>query len=182
MFLRPVGVPVGKLRAELRPWRRVALRPLPEVAMPNQAGNTSVQLGPLGIRFIVDAEDSNDTHTMVEVTVPAGSQMPVPHSHDAFEETFLGLDGVITLVVDADEHPLGPGDAFCVKRGQVHGFRNDTDDTVRFVGIAAPGIFGRPYFEEMAHAFTSFGDGPPDRAVLGQIMLRHGLTPAPPAG
>lgn len=147
--------------------------------MPNQPDNPSVQLGSLGIRFIVDAPDSNDTHT---VTVPPGSQMPVPHSHDAFEETFLGMQGVVSVAIDGQEYSLGPGDAVCVRRGQVHGFRNDTEDTIRFVAIAAPGIFGRPYFEEMAAAFASFGDGPPDRAMLGEIMRRHGLTPAPPAG
>lgn len=149
--------------------------------MLERSANASVQLGPLGIRFIVDAEDSNDTHTVIEVTVPPGSRMPVPHSHDAFEETFLGMQGRVIVVIDADEYSLGPGNAVCVKRGQVHGFRNDTDSTVRFVGIAAPGVFGRPYFEEMAAAFASFGEGPPDRALLGQIMRRHGLTPAPPA-
>ena len=150
--------------------------------MPNQADSASVQLGSLGIRFIVDALDSNDTHTVIEVTVPPGSQMPVPHSHDAFEETFLGMHGIVSVTIDGREYSLGRGDAVCVKRGQVHGFRNDTEDTVRFVGIAAPGIFGRPYFEEVAAAFASFGDGPPDRAMLGQIMHRHGLTPAPPTG
>ena len=150
--------------------------------MLDPADSADVHLGPLGIRFLVDAENSNGTHTVIEVTVPAGSQMPAPHSHDAFEETFLGTQGVITLVIDADEYALGPGDALCVKRGQVHGFRNKSSETVRFVGIAAPGIFGRPYFEEMAAAFASFGDGPPDRALLGQIMQRHGLTLAPPAG
>jgi len=150
--------------------------------VPNQADSASVQLGSLGIRFIVDALDSNDTHTVIEVTVPPGSQMPVPHSHDAFEETFLGMHGIVSVTIDGREYSLGRGDAVCVKRGQVHGFRNDTEDTVRFVGIAAPGIFGRPYFEEVAAAFASFGDGPPDRAMLGQIMHRHGLTPAPPTG
>ena len=150
--------------------------------MPNQPDTTSVQLGPLGIRFIVDAADSNDTHTVIEVTVPPGSQMPVPHSHDDFEETFLGTQGVVNVTVDGNAHSLGRGDAVCVRRGQIHAFRNDTEDTVRFVAIAAPGVFGRPYFEEMAEAFASFDDGPPDRARLGAIMRRHGLTPAPPAG
>lgn len=150
--------------------------------MPDPTATADVKIGALGIRFLVDAQDSNDTHTVIEVTVPPDAQMPVPHSHDAFEETFLGLQGVVTVVADESEQALGPGNALCVKRGQVHGFRNDTDSEVRFLGIAAPGIFGRPYFEEMAAAFASFGDGPPDRALLGKIMHRHGLTPAPTAG
>lgn len=149
--------------------------------MPHQTDTASVQLGSLAIRFLVDAAESNGTHTVIEVTVPPGSQMPVPHSHDGFEETFLGTQGVVSVVVDGHEHSLERGDAVCVRRGQVHAFRNNSEDTVRFVAIAAPGIFGRPYFEEMAAEFASSGDEPPDRAKLGEIMRRHGLTPAPPA-
>jgi hypothetical protein len=70
------------------------------------------------------------------------------------------------------------GPAFCVRRGEIHGFRNDTEETIRFIGVAAPGVFGWPYLMEMADAFAGFGEGPPDKAVLGDIMRRHGLTPA----
>ncbi len=52
--------------------------------------------------------DSNNTHTVIEVTVPPSSQMPVPHSHDAFEETFLGTHGVITVVIDDNDYSLAP--------------------------------------------------------------------------
>jgi quercetin dioxygenase-like cupin family protein len=148
--------------------------------MLSQTRPSDVQLGELGIRFVIDADASAGTHTVIEVIVPPDAQMPLPHSHDAFEETFLGLEGVVTVTVEGVEHHLGPGEAVCVKRGQVHGFRNGTDGEVRFIGIVAPGIFGRAYFEEMAAAFASFGDGPPDRAKLGEIMRRHGLTPVPP--
>ncbi len=147
--------------------------------MVNESQKPGVRVGPLGINFLVDAADSNDTHTVIEVVVPPAGNMPVPHSHDAFEETFVGLQGVTTVIVAGHEHRLGPGDAVCVRRGQVHAFTNDTTEEVRFLGIAAPGIFGRPYFEELAEAFASFGDGPPDRERLGEIMRRHGLTPAP---
>ena len=54
------------------------------------------------------------------------------------------MRGVVSVAIDGQEYSLGPGDAVCVRRGQVHGFRNDTGDTIRFVAIAAPGIFGRP--------------------------------------
>ena len=115
---------------------------------------------------------------MIEVIVPPNAQMPAPHSHDAFEETFLGLEGQVTLIVEGHEHRLQAGDALCVQRGEIHGFRNDTEETIRFIAVAAPGVFGWPYFKEMADAFAAFGEGPPDKAVLGEIMRRHGLTPA----
>lgn len=105
----------------------------------------------------------------------------MPHSHDGFEETFIGLDGVTTVTIEEGEHEIGPGEAVCIKRGQVHSFRNNGADDVRFITVAAPGMFGRPNSRRSAAAFESFGDGPPNLAVLGEIMRRHGLTPVRPA-
>lgn len=140
----------------------------------------SVRIGQLEIRSLITAEESHGTHTVIEVIVPSGAAVPVPHSHDAFEETFIGLDGQITVGIDGREHILGMGQAVCILRGQIHGFRNDGDGTARFLGVAAPGVFGWPYFRELSEAFAASAGGPPDRAALGEIMRRHGLTPAPP--
>jgi mannose-6-phosphate isomerase-like protein (cupin superfamily) len=141
----------------------------------------SVRLGPTAIRFIVDADDSNASHTVFEVAVQSQGKLPLPHSHDAFEETFVAVEGTIVVTVDGADHALVPGQGLCVKRGQVHSFRNETESEVRFLCVAAPGIFGRPYFEDLAAAFASFGDGPPNPAVLGEVMQRHGLTPVCPS-
>lgn len=138
----------------------------------------TARIGPLEIRSLVDSDASNGTHTVIEVIVPPDAQMPVPHSHDAFEETFVGLEGQVMVIVEGREHRLQPGEAICVQRGEIHGFRNDTAQTIRFIAVAAPGVFGWTYFKEMADAFAAFGEEPPDRAVLGEIMRRHGLTPA----
>jgi quercetin dioxygenase-like cupin family protein len=37
--------------------------------------------------------------SVFECFVPAGSRMPAPHGHDAFEETVYGLEGVTTFTV-----------------------------------------------------------------------------------
>ncbi len=139
----------------------------------------TVRVGALQVRSLVDSEASNGTHTVIEVTVPPGAQVPAPHSHQAFEETFVGMAGELTVTLAGVEHQLTPGDAISIASGQVHGFHNASKDTARFLGIAAPGVFGWPYFQELAVAFDSFGDGPPDRALIADIMRRHGLTPAP---
>jgi mannose-6-phosphate isomerase-like protein (cupin superfamily) len=145
------------------------------------ADSSVVRLGPTAVRFIVDAEDSNATHTVFEVAVRPEGKLPLPHSHDAFEETFVATEGTIVVTVDGVDHALEQGQGLCVKRGQVHAFRNETQSEVRFLCIAAPGIFGRPYFEDLAAAFASFGDGPPNPAVIGEVMQRHGLTPIRPS-
>lgn len=151
-----------------------------EMPMTCNDARATVRIGPLEVRSVIDSGASNGTHTVIEVVARPGGQMPAPHSHDAFEETFLGLEGLVTVIIEGREHRLGVGEAVCIKRGEIHGFRNDTEQTVRFIGIAAPGVFGWPYFQELADAFASFGDGPPDKAVIGEVMRRHGLTPAAP--
>ena len=145
------------------------------------SANDTVLVGALEVRCLVDSGASNGTHTVIEVTVPPGAQVPAPHSHDGFEETFIGIVGDLTVTIEGAQHQLGPGTALSIAHGQIHGFHNDSSETARFLAIAAPGVFGWPYFQELAAAFASSKSGPPDRALIGEIMRRHGLTPAVPS-
>ena len=114
--------------------------------------------------------------------VPTGSNMPVPHSHDAFEETIYGLAGVTAWTVDGRSLNVGPGEAVCIPRGVVHGFANGGAEGAKFLAVASPGLMSPDYFEEIRAVLEANPGGPPDRAKMGEVMLRHGLTPAPPAG
>lgn len=134
-----------------------------------------IQVGALSIDFLVDADDSGGSVTVFECTVPAAAKVPMPHSHDGFEETIYGLEGVCTWTIDGEEHEVGPGDSVCIVRGQVHGFENRDSVDVKFLAIATPGVFGPAYFRDVAEALA--GDGPPDPAAIAAAMRRHGLTP-----
>jgi mannose-6-phosphate isomerase-like protein (cupin superfamily) len=137
-----------------------------------------IHLGPITITFSVDAEMSNGTATVSRCDVVGGAGLPVPHSHDAFEETIYGLEGVTTFTVDGEEIPVGAGDTLCIKRGQVHQFLAGADDT-SFLAIATPGVFGPEYFLELADVVAAAAGGPPDPQAMAAVMLRHGLTPVP---
>lgn len=136
-----------------------------------------IDLGPITITFLVDAEMSNGSATASRCDVAAGAGIPVAHSHDAFEETIYGLEGVTTFTVDGEAIEVGPGDTLCIKRGQVHMFMAGDADA-SFLGIATPGVFGPDYFLEIA-AVIAAADGPPDPQAMAAVMLRHGLTPVP---
>jgi mannose-6-phosphate isomerase-like protein (cupin superfamily) len=116
--------------------------------------------------------------SIFECFVPADSKMPAPHSHDAFEETIYGLEGVTTWTVDGRTLDVGPNEVVCVPRGAVHGFDNHGKDDARFLAISSPGVMSPDYFREIHEALSATG-GPPDMAKVAEIMLRHGLTPAP---
>lgn len=140
----------------------------------------SINLGAMTIEFLVEAEDSGGSVTVFECAVPADVQMATPHSHDAFEETIYGLTGVCTWTIDGHARELGPGDSVCVRRGQIHGFQNRGEVDAKFLAIATPGVFGPAYFRDIAQVLQAAAGGPPDVAALGEVMRRHGLTPAPP--
>ncbi|HTQ67892.1 MAG TPA: cupin domain-containing protein [Solirubrobacteraceae bacterium] len=141
----------------------------------------TITLGQLGVRFLVEAGDSNGSATVFECYVPANARMPAPHSHDAFEETIYGLDGVSTWTVNGETTEVGAGQAMCVPRGAVHGFENRGSVEARFLAIATPGVFGPDYFRDVREVLAASAGGPPDLAAIGEVMRRHGLTPAQPA-
>jgi quercetin dioxygenase-like cupin family protein len=145
------------------------------------AARETITVGQLGIRFLVEAGDSNGSATVFECYVPANSRMPVPHSHDAFEETIYGLRGLSTWTLDGETIEIRPGDAVCVPRGAIHGFENRGDIDAEFLAIATPGVFGPAYFQEIADVLAASAGGPPNLAALAEVMRRHGLTPAQPA-
>jgi quercetin dioxygenase-like cupin family protein len=62
--------------------------------------------------------------SIFECDVPANARMPAPHSHDAFDETVFGLDGVTTFTVSGAHTDLNPGEALFIPRRVIHGFTN----------------------------------------------------------
>lgn len=140
-----------------------------------------IRLGPLVVRFLVTGENSSGTVAVFEVAVPAGQRLMAPaHSHDHYEETIYGVEGVLTWTVDGRRIDLEPGQALCIPRGAVHRFDNNGALDVKCLCVITPAAIGPQYFREMAEAVSAASGGPPDRAKMLEIMHRHGLTPAPP--
>ena len=142
--------------------------------------NDTITVGALGVRFLIEASDSNGSVSVFECDVPANARMPAPHSHDGFEETIYGLDGVTTWTIGGETVEIGPGEAVCVPRGEIHGFENHGSADAKILCIATPAVFGPAYFREVGEVLAASAGGPPDLAALGEVMRRHGLTPAPP--
>jgi quercetin dioxygenase-like cupin family protein len=143
--------------------------------------NDTIKVGALGVRFLVEPAESNGSASVFECYVPANSRMPAPHSHDGFEETIYGLEGTTTWMIDGQTIEVGAGEVVCVQRGQIHGFQNNGDVDATFLAIATPALFGPAYFREIGEVLTASAGGPPDLAAIGEVMRRHGLTPAPPS-
>ena len=138
----------------------------------------TIRVGPLSIRFVLDAEASGGRATAFECDVPANAVMAAAHSHDGFEETNYGLAGVVTFTIDGERRELHPGEVVFVPRGAVHAFENRSAADARFLAVVTPGVFGPDYFKEIGAVLSAAAGGPPDPAAIGEVMRRHGLTPA----
>jgi quercetin dioxygenase-like cupin family protein len=136
-----------------------------------------IQVGELAVRFVIEGVDSGGTVAAFEFDVPTGSKVAAAHSHDGYEETIYGLEGVLTWMVDGTETEVAPGEALFIPRSAVHHFVNSGDVDARALAIVTPGVLGPDYFREVA-AVLDAADGPPDLAALAAVMRRHGLTPA----
>jgi quercetin dioxygenase-like cupin family protein len=137
-----------------------------------------IRIGELAVRPRVEGSDSGGTVAIHEFDVPAGAGLPLPHSHDGYEETIYGLEGTVTFTIDGTPTEIGPGEAVCIPRGVVHSFANTGGVDATALAIITPGILGGDYFREIKAVVDAAAGGPPDLAALGEVMRRHGLTPA----
>src|SRR5215208_3708464 len=149
--------------------------------MDDASDHDAITVGAFGVRFLIEAADSNGTAAVLECSVPATARMPAPHSHDGFQETIYGLEGLTTSTIEGETVQIRPGDAVCVPRGQIHGFENHASADARFLAIATPAPIAPAYFHEIGAILAASAGGPPDLATIGAVMHRHGLTPAPPS-
>jgi quercetin dioxygenase-like cupin family protein len=90
----------------------------------------------MAIRPRIEPADSDGAVAIHEFDVPAGVSLPVPHSHDVYEETIYGVKGTVTFTVEGTPRDISPA------------------------------------------VIEGAGGGPPDLAAIGDVMRRHGLTPA----
>jgi len=140
----------------------------------------AIRLGPLTVRFLITGENSSGTIAAFEVTVPRAQRLEAPaHSHDHYEETIYGVDGVLSWTVDGKQIDVGPGQALCIPRGAIHRFDNNGVQDARALCVITPAAIGPQYFREAAEVIKAAAGSPPDRAKMAEIMRRHGLTPAP---
>jgi quercetin dioxygenase-like cupin family protein len=136
-----------------------------------------IRVGPIEVRFRLEAPQTAGILTMFEFLVPRGARVPAPHSHEAFDETLYGLEGVNWWTVDGRSVEVGPGDVLFIRRGSVHQFENRGMADARTLSVITPGLLGPEYFREIGEVLN--GGGPPDLRQIVAVMQRHGLRPVP---
>jgi quercetin dioxygenase-like cupin family protein len=137
-----------------------------------------IRLGPLVVHFLVTGDNSVGSIAVFELTVAGWARLMAPaHSHNHYEETIYGLEGVLTWTVDGKLIDVCPGQALCIPRGAVHRFDNVGEQDAKVLCVITPAAIGPQYFRECAGVLAAAAGGPPDQAKMMEIMRRYGLTP-----
>ena len=137
-----------------------------------------IRVGEMAIRFLLEGTQSAGSVAIFEFDVPAGARIAGAHSHDGYDETIYGLEGVLTWTIEGTPTEVAPGDAVFIPRGALHHFDNRGDVDAKALAIATPGVIGPAFFREVGAILDAAAGGPPDLSALGAVMRRHGLTPA----
>ena len=137
-----------------------------------------IRIGQTTVTFLLEGKDTNEQLAMFEFTVPVGAKVPIPHSHERYDETVYGMQGVITFTMNGTPHNIGPGDSLFIPRGAVHGFNNFGQQDTKALGVVTPALIGPEFFREAA-AIVNAG-GPPDIEKIKAVYSKYGLKPAMP--
>jgi quercetin dioxygenase-like cupin family protein len=137
---------------------------------------TVVRFSGLELRFLQDRHGTDDSLDLFTMTVQPKARMPVAHYHETWDETVYGLSGTTTWRIADAEVAIAAGQSAFIRRGVVHGFRNDTDAPATCLVVLTPGVLGPAYFQEMADLANS---GSRDPEAMKAVMTRYGLIPSP---
>lgn len=134
-----------------------------------------VFLGSIGVRFMVDGDDSGGGFALVEHPMSPRALAAPLHRHHREDEYSFVLEGRLGALLGDDVLTAGPGDLVFKPRGQWHTFWNDGDTPARILEIISPTGFDR-FFAELADLGGLLGAGPAD---LGALSARYELDVDP---
>jgi quercetin dioxygenase-like cupin family protein len=130
------------------------------------------------IRIHVTPEDTDGAYALLEILAPSGHVTP-PHVHENDAESFLLLEGEITLHTGDGPTVVRPGQAGHVPAGVAHTLCVTSSGPARAVLVSVPSGFvdyiracGRPAEREALPTL----DGPPDIEPLVSKAPAHGIT------
>ena len=129
--------------------------------------------------FKVSAADSGGALSVCEFTLGPWESGPVLHKHDAVDEGFFVVAGVLEAQM-GDERVQAPAGSFVwVPRGAAHAFANGGPEPLHVLSLVSPGGI-EELFAEQAEYFATL-EGAPDFELLNAMGERHGApTLGPP--
>ncbi|MEX5634056.1 cupin domain-containing protein [Parafrankia sp. FMc2] len=126
----------------------------------------------------VAAGDTLGRLTVLEGRMGPRQPGPLPHVHEAHDETFVLVEGRLRFRVGDGFRTAVTGETVFASRWLTHGFGNPFDEPARYIAILTPSGY-EDYFVEVAEHVARTGIMP-DAVLTAELMARHRTVLAPP--
>jgi quercetin dioxygenase-like cupin family protein len=133
---------------------------------------SSVQLGSIGARLMLEGAVTGGGFSLVEHPMPPRALAAPLHRHKNEDEYSYVLEGRVGAQLGDDVLVGEPGDLIVKPRDQWHTFWNAGDEPARLLEIISPAGF-EGYFAELGEILA--GGGPPDAERIGALMAKYEL-------
>ena len=130
-----------------------------------------VDLGGLGVRFMIDGETAGGGFSLVEHPIAPRALAAPLHRHANEDEYSYVIEGRVGVQLGDEVLEAGPGDLVFKPRGVPHAFWNAGDEPARLLEVISPAGFEN-YFRELA---PLLGASEPDEAAIGEVVARYEL-------
>ena len=128
-------------------------------------------------RFLATSEETGGRYSMFEaIVLPGGG--PPPHIHRKEDETFYILEGEITFQIDRERRVAGPGTFVHMPIGNLHAFKNETDQPVKMLVSFSPAGLEEMFFQvgrDLAEGEAPEEPSPHEVDRLLEITGRYGI-------
>lgn len=128
-------------------------------------------------RFLATSEETGGRYSMFEaIVLPGGG--PPPHIHHKEDETFYILEGEITFQIGGERRVAGPGTFVHMPIGNLHAFKNETDQPVKMLVSFVPAGLEEMFFQvgkDLADGEVPEKPSPQEVDRLLKIAGRYGI-------
>jgi quercetin dioxygenase-like cupin family protein len=122
----------------------------------------------------VTSEETGDTFSVTQLSIPAHFPGAPPHYHEHLPEHFHLLSGKIDILIDETWTPVLPGEHILIQPGIIHAYRNNYDQPASFL-VIAPGH--DRFFRELIDWMRKEPTWPPkNRHALHEFGRRHDVV------
>ncbi|MFE5212803.1 cupin domain-containing protein [Streptomyces sp. NPDC056600] len=128
---------------------------------------------------LLSSKETNGELSLIEAVVPADAGPP-PHTHHGESETFILMEGHLTIAAGDNEYEVEPGGVVYVPKGVRHSFRNTSGTKpARMYFLYTPGGMDG-MFQEIGTPGTRGTVGPPlteaDVSAMAAVAAKYNYT------
>lgn len=113
---------------------------------------------------------------VMTVSVPPEGLVP-PHTHAKEEESYFMLEGSMVMQLGNQQFTIEPGDFVHVPARTIHGYKNSSSQSARFLAWSVGGAIDE-FFVEMAEKVRKMPD---DLGKMPAILEKYGVQMVEPA-